>query len=376
MSDATIDALDNEIDDVVKGLGCGFGGGGCLSMPINWAPLAPGSSLSILGNPVIPPSVNQGIPIFSALTGMPIPLIGCVPSIFPISPLNLSAGCAGLGAGGFLGTMNTQNVIRLFVTPTLTGAGGVAVCFGPANIAPNAFPKSISPILPGGNCIVAAKPLNSCKADGSQGNVRTLRPASTSVASSGSGGISGASNPTFINAQSCRTPDTRPQTLSGDDRSDINAYLGGDRERLNAVADRWSRGGVPLFAGQPALNLGSNVSGDPSFETAIDIEALSNFELGKVIEIKNDRVSAFPDFVMSWVTRQLEEVVTKLTDLPTLFIILPGLSGANSPADPELTKTFSKSLSQQSPVGEVDEVRAAAQSVANTATRETFALTR
>jgi hypothetical protein len=30
---------------------------------------------------------------------------------------------------------------------------------------------------------------------------------------------------------------------------------------------------------------------------------------------------------MDWVTRQIEEIVTKLTDFPTLFIILPDFSG-------------------------------------------------
>lgn len=39
------------------------------------------------------------------------------------------------------------------------------------------------------------------------------------------------------------------------------------------------------------------------------------------------RVMAFPDFLMDWVTRQIEEIVTKLTTLPTLQIILPDFSG-------------------------------------------------
>jgi hypothetical protein len=30
---------------------------------------------------------------------------------------------------------------------------------------------------------------------------------------------------------------------------------------------------------------------------------------------------------MGWVTRQIEEIVTKLTDFPTVFIILPDFSG-------------------------------------------------
>jgi hypothetical protein len=39
------------------------------------------------------------------------------------------------------------------------------------------------------------------------------------------------------------------------------------------------------------------------------------------------RISPFPDFIMEWVTRQIEEIANKLTDFPTLYVILPDLSG-------------------------------------------------
>jgi hypothetical protein len=39
------------------------------------------------------------------------------------------------------------------------------------------------------------------------------------------------------------------------------------------------------------------------------------------------RISPFPDFVMEWVTRQIEEIANKLTDFPTLYIILPDFGG-------------------------------------------------
>lgn len=46
----------NEINTIAKnladGLSCGFGGGSCMSFPVNWAPLAPGSDPSIFGMPV------------------------------------------------------------------------------------------------------------------------------------------------------------------------------------------------------------------------------------------------------------------------------------------------------------------------------------
>jgi len=45
-----------------------------------------------------------------------------------------------------------------------------------------------------------------------------------------------------------------------------------------------------------------------------------------VIKIKKNRISAFPSFIMDWGTRQIEEIITKLSDFPTLFIILPDFS--------------------------------------------------
>ncbi|MDP2396697.1 MAG: hypothetical protein Q8S84_04135 [bacterium] len=35
------------------------------------------------------------------------------------------------------------------------------------------------------------------------------------------------------------------------------------------------------------------------------------------------RISPFPSWLMDWVTRQIEEIANKLTDFPTLFVILP-----------------------------------------------------
>ena len=68
MSEENIDKINASIDTLVQGLSCGFGGGSCLSLPMNWAPLAPGSSPVIFGNPTPALSVDTGYPVFSALT--------------------------------------------------------------------------------------------------------------------------------------------------------------------------------------------------------------------------------------------------------------------------------------------------------------------
>ncbi|HRI35733.1 MAG TPA: hypothetical protein PK765_01345 [bacterium] len=170
LGEGGFDSLNEKIDNIVEGLGCGFGGGSCLSLPLNWAPLAPGTAPSILGFPGGPLIPETGIPIFSGLTGIPSSF-GCIPSVWPTSPLGLSPSpsCGAPSAGGFLGTRNPTNYFRLYVTPTLTLGVGVAACFGgPAAAVGRIPPPGVSPAVPGGNCVIAARPLFSCEDDGSE----------------------------------------------------------------------------------------------------------------------------------------------------------------------------------------------------------------
>ncbi len=64
-----------------------------------------------------------------------------------------------------------------------------------------------------------------------------------------------------------------------------------------------------------------------SLAVELDSSALSSGNFEDVIKVQNTRISPFPDFLMDWVTRQIEEVVTKLTNLPKVFVILPDFSG-------------------------------------------------
>ena len=59
----------------------------------------------------------------------------------------------------------------------------------------------------------------------------------------------------------------------------------------------------------------------------IDTSALASWNFQDVIQIKNKRVSAFPGFMMDWVERQLDEITSKLTNLPKVFVILPDFWG-------------------------------------------------
>ncbi|MDD5769409.1 MAG: hypothetical protein PHE25_00425 [Candidatus Gracilibacteria bacterium] len=312
-----VDSIMGTIDTISDGLSCGFGGGSCLSMPINAAPLAPGSSIAAFGLPAIPayPSMFEnplsGFPIFSAMTWcMPIPG-GCIPFVWPPIP--------GGGGGLFFGTL-PLNYFRLFITPTLTGAVGVAACFGNPLMSLVYWPPGVHPLVPGGNCIVAAAPLFGCKDDGSDGEIYN-------VASSSPG--------TDIVNGNC----------NGDNNSTKTPYLGDtvksylqykktgvkSKSLVDAIKDSFSTvakgsGGFQISGG-PLLNINGGGSGDGSFDMSIDVEALKSGNFQDVIKIKMTRISAFPDFIMEWATRQIEEIANKLTDFPTVFVILPDFSG-------------------------------------------------
>jgi hypothetical protein len=58
----------------------------------------------------------------------------------------------------------------------------------------------------------------------------------------------------------------------------------------------------------------------------IDASALKNLDFSNIVKIDYSRVASFPDFIMDWITRQIEEIVNKLTTLPTLYIIFPDFS--------------------------------------------------
>ncbi len=315
LTSGNVEAIEASIDEIVQGLGCGFGGGACISMPFNWAPLAPGSAPSIMGFPAGSLAPSTGFPIFSALTGTPAgPL--CIPSVWPASPLDLAKYCGGIGAGGYLGDKGATNFFRFYITPTLTGAVGIAACFG---VVPAAMgrvpPQGVSPVVPGGNCIVAAKPLLGCKDDGSDGD----------VSSQGMANSDG-----FFNANSC-TPKTEKRPLTTSERSYVRSYVRGstnDKSIMSGLtaALPFISAGPSGRGSSPVVGIGMASGQDPNFEVGINPTALKNFDVGNILKIKLDRVSAFPEFIMDWVNRQTEEVVNKLTSLPTLYIILPDFS--------------------------------------------------
>ena len=80
-SPQAVSDISNIAENLANGFACGFGGGSCMSFPLNWAPLAPGNSPVVFGQPIMkswmsPEGGPTSIPIFSLLTGINVPTPG------------------------------------------------------------------------------------------------------------------------------------------------------------------------------------------------------------------------------------------------------------------------------------------------------------
>jgi uncharacterized repeat protein (TIGR01451 family) len=326
-----VDEISENIDEVIQGLSCGFGGGSCFANPLNWAPLAPWSAPTLMGMPLWPLTPNTWIPVFSALTWRQASCgfsPCCLPSVYPATSQAFIPGpvCGAPSAGGSLWTWASTNFVRLFATPTLTGWAGIAVCFGgPAIAAGNANPMGVHPIVPGGNCIVAAMPLFGC--EWGEGDPGVL---GYPYIWDGFDVIHGNCD-ADVNA-----PLATPQELQDAFVQDYLRYLqtgvrpAGLYEQYIEEFDRVSTEGSGNFylPTQPLINIGNSDS-SAMMATSVDLDlsalAAGNFE--DVVQIQNKRVGAFPNFLMDWVERQLDEITSKLTNLPKFFVVLPDFWG-------------------------------------------------
>jgi len=310
--------LDN-LQNLVNWFSCWFNNWACFANPLNWAPLAPWWDPTFMWRPIWDwLKIDEWIPVFSAITWMPFypPTWWCIPipTVWPVSSSSMESACSSWTswwnwAWWSLWIDSKTNKFRLFVTPTLTWWVWLAACFWwSARVFWYSNPPWISPLFPGWNCIVIAKPLLWCSNDWSDWDPTSIW------------------NPTywsdfwFIN-WNCST-DLVPN-YSIDPNYVKNYY-----NHLNwwsivwlsdfkwAISDHNSNINWPLFQIWSWWN-SISVTIDPSNWT---------IDYSDIEKIVQKRVESFPWFLMNWVTRQVEEIVNKLTDFPTVFIILPDFS--------------------------------------------------
>ena len=71
----------------------------------------------------------------------------------------------------------------------------------------------------------------------------------------------------------------------------------------------------------------SSSSGTGIIQISLDPSAMKFKSFGDVIDIQMRSIRTFPNFVMDWYHRQIDEIVASLANLPDIKIVLPELSG-------------------------------------------------
>jgi len=335
-TDEKIDAALDKVDNIMQWLSCWFGGGWCIATPLNWAPLAPGWDPTLFWRPIWDGlKVKEWIPVFSALTGFPGPFGIPLPGVWPPFPWGFP-NYSSLWAWGWLWVNNPANFLRVFVTPTLTGAVWTAICFWwPASIAWISMPKWLAPLVPGWNCIVAAAPIAGlCSDDGSDGNVwSTGYPDYFGSPNGWFGLINGNCTPWSTQTRVVLEPQVVKDYYGFKKNWVVSSSLKTSlTEALKHTADNGA-GRRPNYPNdiprEPLFSLNGWWGWDEgSLDIGIDFAGLADDgDFSDIVEIKKKRISPFPGFLMDWVTRQIEEIVNKLTDFPTVFVIFPDFSG-------------------------------------------------
>ncbi len=172
------------------------------------------------------------------------------------------------------------STLRFYLAPTLTGGLGIALCLGVYGTG-IAYP----PVPLAGNCFVYAVPI--------------------------------------------------ADMLSGGACSQISAGL----NQIIAAASGAGLGGggrgVFRVGYATGRRTGSNTSQLTFDNGTFNVSA---------INFRNSRPGSFPDFIMDWVDRQIEEITTKLTDMPTIYLILPDFKNVFSVSSRQTETKKAKSV--------------------------------
>lgn len=322
------DNVSDWIDELSSGLCNWFWWWACISSPVNRAPLAPWNDPVVLWYPVWDwQKVWEWIPVFAVPTNW-------TPPVWPPMPSwawwRLDWNPEWIG----------RSVIRIFVTPTITWAIWLAICFWKNTISKTESPPSLFPIIwTYWKCIIVAKPFLWCSWDWSDWDVVEKNYPINFGWSWGPNWTEKEEWDFAVTNWSC--VDTKElwesKTFSFDEtfvKNYIEYKETKSDETLSTLVDtfkdigKWSN---KTLTTEPLIELWGSENKDEtvdiSFVADIDVNALANGEFKDVIKLKNNLIKSFPAFLMDWVNRQVEEIVTKLTTFPSIIVILPEFSG-------------------------------------------------
>lgn len=304
-----IDNVSERMIDLAAWFRCWFGVG-CFPVPFNWAPLAPWNDPVFLwrewwdGR-----KVNEGIPIFAFPTTGPVTVFWApIPPFWPVNYM----------WAGWIFTWESST-IRVFVTPTLTWWVWTAVCFWnnqTAWIQPITWPYPL-----GWNCIVVAKKGALCWWE---------RDADWNISDGSHVWVVFPYSPVYTNWSygifdwSCKkdSSETDVPVLPNDV---VEAHLNWESELTEEMKN--------LFGGQTHTVWGTlfkswklwNMWWEPTKVLSWSSDGTFKYQEPEII--KNIRIDGFPNFLMPWLTAQIEEAVTKLFDFPRLIVVLPDVDG-------------------------------------------------
>jgi hypothetical protein len=375
--DAVIDDIEVWVNDMLAGMSCGFGDPGCISMPINWTANVPWNTLTALWFPReqtnYPPyacfsDVRCGYPIFS------IPTIcsetGQPECMWPTEPqgawgaFDYHGGATGtqyldeniVKAQGFIGG-DGVSTFRIFVWATLTWAIAEVVCFGPNNRSNPAINIPwLFPVVFEGNCIFATQPLMQCEDDWADESplLTEMDIASEINQNNDKADLNGNIN-LFTNADSCdfyepllAYPDELSEKVSNyfaqSNAQNLDSLQTSISDNIELITERMpTESGIYLSTNMPedanpsllnhrrGITLEKGPADINMIQISLDANALNLKDFWDVLDINLRSIKGFPNFIIDWYHRQLDEIISSLGNLPDIKLYLPNLTSLADP---------------------------------------------
>ena len=323
-----------------------------FGLPVNWAPFAAWNDPVVFWKLVWDwLKIDEWIPVFSALTWVSWAYCAPIPTVWPASPFDYPGWTCWWNpwAWGSIWADSPTNYFRLYVTPTLTGWVWMAACFWwPASAVWATPPKWANPVVPWWNCIVAAAPLpNLCADEEINSDPWSIWEVSYFWWDSWFWVIN-------WNCSAWSVWHKKLPVSNKIDTSLARAYL--DYRKTWIVSDSlkesftkaFKNPSNPLVSNNYSINeplLSVNGWAWDESDVSISFDTSKWIEFKWVEELSQDRVSWFPSFITQWVNDQLEEFITKLTDFPTLFVVLPDFSSIQNADWGEYTQNLKSWIS-------------------------------
>lgn len=190
-----------------------------------------------------------------------------------------------------------------------------------------------------------------CEDDGkSEDPLVTESDIASEINSDNSDDGSGSAGNTFTNADSCgfyEPLNSYPVDLSESASQYLSQSSDANASNLEAAISTYSDvitntegstdSGLYLSTSSPddsfsrlngvrGLSFDSNGTGTGMIQLSLDGTNLNLRDFGKVLDINLRSIKAFPNFIMDWYHRQMDEIMASIGHLPDIKIFLPDLS--------------------------------------------------